>query len=285
MSKLAKQESWDLVIKPQSGWLDIHLGELYRYRDLIYMFVKRDFVTFYKQTILGPLWYIIQPLVTALVFTVIFGSLAKISTDGIPPFLFYMAGTVAWGYFAVCLNTTSQTFVTNSHIFGKVYFPRLVIPVSNVIVALLQFTIQFIIFLVFLIYFMWQGAEIQPNYYIIALPLVILQMALLGFGFGILISSLTTKYRDLTFAMTFGVQIWMYATPIVYPFSIIPEEYRMLAAMNPMVSVVECFRGAFLGTSSIELVHIAVSVAVTFFVLILGIIMFSRIEKNFMDTV
>jgi len=285
MAELTKQESWDLVIKPKTGWLDIHLGELYRYRGLIYMFVKRDFVTFYKQTILGPLWYIIQPLVNTLVFTIIFGKIAKISTDGTPPFIFYMAGTVAWGYFATCLNSTSNTFGQNAQIFGKVYFPRLTVPVANVIIGLLQFGIQFVIFLGFLIYFMWRGSEIHPNYFIFAMPLILVQMAILGLGFGILISALTTKYRDLTFAMGFAVQLWMYATPVVYPLSIVPEKYRLLAALNPMTSVVESFRGAFLGTSSIEPVHIAISVTITLLVFIAGVIMFSRIEKTFMDTV
>jgi len=285
MAELAKQDSWDLVIKPKTGWLDIHLGELYRYRGLIYMFVKRDFVTFYKQTILGPLWYIIQPLVNTLVFTIIFGKIAKISTDGTPPFIFYMAGTVAWGYFATCLNSTSNTFGQNAQIFGKVYFPRLTVPVANVIIGLLQFGIQFVIFLGFLIYFMWRGSEIHPNYFIFAMPLILVQMAILGLGFGILISALTTKYRDLTFAMGFAVQLWMYATPVVYPLSIVPEKYRLLAALNPMTSVVESFRGAFLGTSSIEPVHIAISVTITLLVFIAGVIMFSRIEKTFMDTV
>lgn len=285
MAELAKKESWDLVIKPKTGWFDIHLCELYRYRDLIYMFVRRDFVTFYKQTILGPLWYIIQPLVNTLVFTIIFGKVAKISTDGTPPFLFYMAGTIAWGYFATCLTGTSNTFVQNAGIFGKVYFPRLTVPVSHVIISLLQFGIQFVVFLGFLIYFIWQGADVQPGYFIFAIPLVLLQMAILGLGFGILISSLTTKYRDLTFAMGFGVQLWMYATPVVYPLSIIPDKYRMLAALNPMTSIVESFRGAFLGTSAIEPVHIAISVTITLLVFAAGVIMFSRIEKTFMDTV
>jgi lipopolysaccharide transport system permease protein len=278
-------QNWDLLIKSKTGWLDINLGELSRYRGLIYMFVKRDFITFYKQTILGPLWYIIQPLVNTLVFTVIFGKLAKISTDGTPPFIFYMAGTVSWGYFATCLQLTSNTFVTNAQIFGKVYFPRLTVPVANVIIGLLQFGIQFVIFLGFLLYFLWQGAEVRPNYLIFAMPLILLQMAVLGLGFGILISSLTTKYRDLTFAMGFSVQLWMYATPVVYPLSIVPEKYRLLAALNPMVSVVESFRAAFLGTSSIELVHIVISVTITLLVFFIGVIMFSRIEKTFMDTV
>ena len=278
-------QNWDLVIKPKSGWFDIHLGELYRYRDLIYMFVKRDYVTFYKHTILGPLWYIIQPLVNTLVFTIIFGKVAKISTDGIPPFLFYMAGTVSWGYFATCLQTISNTFVTNEQIFGKVYFPRLTIPVANVIIGLLQFLIQFVIFLGFLFYFLWQGSEVHPNSLIFTMPLILLQMAVLGLGFGILISSITTKYRDLTFAMGFVIQLWMYATPIVYPLSIVPENYRLLAALNPMTSIVESFRAAFLGTSSIEPVHVVISVTITLLVFILGIIMFSRVEKTFIDTV
>ena len=278
-------QNWDFLIKPKTGWLDINLGELYRYRDLVYMFVKRDFVTFYKQTILGPIWYIIQPLINTLVFTIIFGKIAKVSTDGTPPFIFYMVGTVAWGYFATCLQTTSNTFVKNSQIFGKVYFPRLTMPVANVIISLLQFGIQFVVFLGFLLYFLWQGAEVYPNALIFAMPLILLQMAVMGLGFGILISSLTTKYRDLTFVMTFAIQIWMYATPIVYPLSIVPEKYRLLVALNPMTFVVEFFRAAFLGTSSIELVHIAISVTITLLVFIAGVIMFSRIEKTFMDTV
>lgn len=277
--------SWDLVIKPKTGWLDIHLGELYQYRDLIYLLVKRDYVTFYKQTILGPIWYIIQPLVNTLVFTIIFGKLAQIATDGTPPFLFYMAGTVSWGYFSTCITMTSNTFVGNSGVFSKVYFPRLAVPIAHAIVGLLQFGIQFLVFLGFLIYYSWRGADVHPNYNILFLPLILLQMAVLGVGFGILISSLTTKYRDLTFALGFGVQLWMYATPIVYPFSVVPAQYRMLAALNPMASVVECFRGAFLGASSIEPVHVAVSIATTLCVFSAGIILFSRIEKTFIDTV
>jgi lipopolysaccharide transport system permease protein len=285
MATMNKQ-NWDMVIKPKTGWFDVPLGELYRYRDLIYLFVKRDFVTFYKQTILGPLWYIIQPLVNTLVFTIIFGKVAKISTDGTEPFLFYMAGTISWGYFATCLNATSNSFVTNADIFKKVYFPRLTVPIANVIISLLQFGIQFVIFLGFLFYFIWQGEEIQPNYYfILAMPLFLLQMAIMGLGFGVLISSVTTKYRDLTFAMTFLVQLWMYATPVVYPLSIVPEKYRLFVILNPMTSIVECFRVAFLGKGSIEPFHIAISAIVTLLVFIAGVIMFSRIEKTFMDTV
>jgi lipopolysaccharide transport system permease protein len=282
---LIQNKQWDLEIKPNTNLFDIQIVELFRYRDLILLFVKRDFVTFYKQTILGPLWYIIQPIVNTIVFTIIFGKLAKIPTEGVPPFLFYMAGNITWNYFAVCLAGTSKTFIANAHVFGKVYFPRLTVPISIIITGLAQFTIQFVIFIGFLIYYLWQGANIQLTYYFFAFPFILLQMAILGLGVGVLISSLTTKYRDLTFAMTFGVQLWMYATPIVYPLSIVPEKYRFLAALNPMTSVVESMRGAFLGVSSIEPIHIAVSIMITLLIFFVGIIMFSRIEKTFMDTV
>lgn len=280
-----ESENWTIVIKAKTGWFDIDVGELISYRDLIYLFVKRDFVTFYKQTILGPLWYIIQPLVNTVIFTIIFGKVAKIPTDGMPPFLFYMAGTVAWGYFATCLKDTSNTFVSNSAIFGKVYFPRVCIPISKVIVGLVQFAIQLILFVAFFLYFLWSGSDIKPNYLIFALPLIVLQMAILGFGFGTLVSSLTTKYRDLTFAMGFVVQLWMYLTPVVYPLSQVPEKYRLLYVLNPMVSVVETFRGAFLGATSIEPIHVGVSVIVTLLVFLIGFIMFFRVEKTFVDTV
>ena len=282
---MSDKEKWDLVIRHKTGWFDIHLKELYKYRDLIFMFVKRDFVTFYKQTILGPLWYIIQPLVNTIIFTIIFGKFAKIPTDGIPPFLFYMSGTIVWGYFSACLTGTSNTFVSNAQIFGKVYFPRLAVPVSVVITGLFQFAIQFVIFLVFYLYFWLNGSKLEPNLLILLLPLIILQMSILSLGFGILISSLVTKYRDLTFAMTFGVQIWMYLTPVVYPLTQVPEHYRIYYALNPMVSIVESFRAMFLGANSLEIEHIIISVITTLLVLFLGIIMFSKIEKNFMDTI
>ena len=225
-------DEWDLVLRPKTGWFDIHLGELWSCRDLISLLVRRDFVASYKQTILGPLWYLIQPLLTTLVFTIIFGNIAKISTDGLPPFLFYMAGTVAWGYFADCLTGTSNTFVSNAGIFGKVYFPRLTVPLAKVLTNLLRFSIQFALFLVFLTYFRLSGAEVSFSPWVAMLPLLILQMALLGLGFGILISSLTTKYRDLTFLVTFGVQLWMYATPVIYPVSLIPDRWRFLMVLN-----------------------------------------------------
>jgi len=241
----SRNSEWDMIIKPKTGWFDIDLNELWRYRDLVSMFVKRDFVTLYKQTILGPLWYIIQPLFTTLVFTIIFGRVAKIPTDSLPPFLFYMAGNVMWGYFAGSLTATSNTFNTNAAIFGKVYFPRLTVPLATVIVNFLQFLIQLLLFLGFYFYFMMNGTPIQPTWWILALPILLLQMALLSFGLGILLSSLTTKYKDLKFAMAFVVQLWMYATPIVYPLSQIPDWLLPYYILNPMVALVESFRFMF----------------------------------------
>jgi lipopolysaccharide transport system permease protein len=283
--KLNNDQQWDMVIKPKTGWFDIDLMELWRYRDLIGMFVKRNFVTAYKQTILGPLWYIIQPLFTTIVFTIIFGRVAKISTDGLPPFLFYMAGNVMWGFFAASLTATAGTFNANAGIFGKVYFPRLTVPLATVIINFLQFFIQFTLFLGFYFYFMTKGAQITPNAWVIGMPILLLQMALLSFGLGILLSSMTTKYKDLGFAMGFLVQLWMYGTPIVYPLSQIPEWLLPYYVLNPMVSIVESFRYAFFGTSVIQMSHISISWCVTLLLLFLGIVSFSRIEKTFMDTV
>jgi len=278
-------DQWDMVIKPKTGWFDIDLGELWRYRDLIGMFVKRDFVTLYKQTILGPLWFIIQPLFTTLVFTIIFGKVAKIPTDNLPPFLFYMSGNVAWSYFATCLGKTSDTFNSNAGIFGKVYFPRLTVPLSTIVSSLLQFGIQFVLFLGFYFYFILQGAPILPKMWIIGLPVLLLQMALLGFGMGILVSSMTTKYKDLRMAMGFITQLWMYATPIVYPLTLVPDWLRPWYVLNPMVSIVESFRYAFLGSGAIQWSYVAISWVVTLVILFAGVVLFSRVEKTFMDTV
>jgi lipopolysaccharide transport system permease protein len=237
-----EQEKWDLVIQPRKRWFDLHLQDLWRYRDLISLFVKRDFVTFYKQTAFGPLWYIVQPLLTTVVFAVIFGKIAGIPMDGVPPFLFLLAGNVAWGYFANCLNETSTTFVKNAGIFGKVYFPRLTAPVSVVIISLVKFGIQFVLFLGFYIYYIERGSPVRPTSLILLLPVLILQMAVLSLGAGILVSALTTKYRDLTFVMTFAVQLWMYASSVIIPASSIPEKYRPIYMLNPMASVIESCR-------------------------------------------
>jgi len=280
-----QEEQWTKVISPKKGWFDINLSNLWNYRDLIMLFVKRDFVAFYKQTIMGPLWFLLQPLFTTIVFTIIFGRIAKIPTDGLPQVLFYMCGIVIWNYFADCLNKTSDTFVSNASIFGKVYFPRLTVPVSIVITNLITFAIQFVLFLAFWAYFYLGGSAIKASPWILLTPFFLLQMAALGLGLGILISSLTTKYRDLKFVVGFGVQLWMYATPIVYPMSQIPEKWQWVYAMNPMAAIVETARYAFLGAGAIRPVHLGISLGMTALILLAGIVMFSRIEKTFMDTV
>ncbi|MFC1831405.1 ABC transporter permease [Thermodesulfobacteriota bacterium] len=285
MSKSMKKQQWDLIIKPKTGWFDIDLQGIWRYRDLIAMFVRRDFVTLYKQTILGPLWYIIQPLFTTIVFTIIFNKVANIPTDKIPPFLFYLSGNVMWAYFASCITRTSGTFTANAGIFGKVYFPRLTVPIAGVTINLLQFAIQFGLFLCFLLYFILKGAPIDLRLWIFALPVLLLQMALLGLGIGIIISSLTTKYRDLSFALGMITQLWMYATPIVYPLSLVPEWLKPWYLLNPMASIIESFRYAFLGSGTIAWSYIIMSWAMTLLFLIVGILLFSRVEKTFMDTV
>lgn len=279
------KQSWDIIIKPKTGWFDIDFRELWRYRDLVTLFVRRDFVSIYKQTILGPLWYVIQPLLTTIIFTIIFGRVAQISTDSLPPFLFYMAGNVMWGYFAATITATSATFNANSALFGKVYFPRLSVPIGLVIVNFLQLIIQFFLFLGFFLYFKLQGAPIAFTFWSLLFPVMLLQIALLSLGIGILVSSLTTKYKDLRFLMTFAVQLWMYATPVVYPLSQVPDWIRPYYVLNPMVALVEEFRLAFLGTSSITYGQAGISWAVTLFLLACGIILFSKIEKTFMDTV
>ncbi len=273
------------TIRPRNGWFDVDLAGLWRYRDLISLFVRRDFVSVYKQTILGPLWFLLQPLFSTIVFTVIFGKVAHIPTDGLPEMLFYMAGIVTWNYFSACLTKTSDTFSTNAAIFGKVYFPRLTVPVSIVITNLITFAIQFSLFLAFAGYFYFKNAAVKPNAMMLLMPFLLLQMAALGLGFGILVSSLTTKYRDLAYAVGFGVQLWMYATPVVYPLSQIPQKWQWLYALNPMVSIVETFRYAFLGAGTINLGNSMLSLASTLLVLVAGIILFSRVEKTFMDTV
>lgn len=278
-------EHWDMVIGPQRSLFDLRLRELWRYRDLVMLFVRRDFVAFYKQTILGPLWYLIQPLLTTITFTIIFGNFANLPTDGLPDFLFYMSGTVIWTYFASCLTKTSETFVSNANLFGKVYFPRLAVPVSILFSNLIAFTIQFAFFLVFMAYFALTGADIQPNWWILLMPVLILMMAGLGLGFGIIISSLTTKYRDLRFLVTFGVSLLMYATPVIYPVSSVPQQFQWIILANPMTSIVEAFRFAFLGAGSVNLAQLAYSFGFMLVVVFLGAVIFNRVEQTFMDTV
>jgi len=280
-----ESENWTMVIKPKRSLFDVDLAELWRYRDLIVLFVKRDFVSKFKQTILGPLWFIIQPLITTLMFTVVFGNIAGIPTDGIPKMLFYLSGIVGWTYFATCLNDTSQTFIKNASIFGKVYFPRLALPISVVISNLVSFVIQFVFLLCFLAYFMIVGADIHPNINVLLLPVLVLLIAGLGLGFGIIISSLTTKYRDLTHLVAFGVSLWMYATPIIYPLSEIPEKYKLFVLANPMTPIVETFKVALLGVGEINYYQLLYSFGFTVAVLVVGVLIFNKVEKSFMDTV
>lgn len=278
-------QNWTTIIKPKTGWFDINLKELIQYKDLISMFVKRDFKTMYKQTILGPLWIIINPLLTTFMFTIVFGNIANIPTDGVPQLVFYMLGTTVWTYFSSCLTKTSSTFTGNAAIFGKVYFPRLVTPISTVISGLINFGVQFIMFLGFMIYFKISGSPIEPNLYILITPLLLVELAALALGFGIIISSLTTKYRDLAVLVGFGVQLWMYATPVVYPASQIGGKLKTLMMLNPVSPIVESFRYAFLGSGSIPWSYLGISAVTTLIVLFAGVVLFSRVEKTFMDTV
>lgn len=279
-------QPWDLIIRPKTGWFDLHLADLWRYRDLTAMFVWRDFVAQYKQTILGPLWHIIQPLFTTLIFTVVFGKMAKLPTDELPPFLFYLGGITCWSYFADCVNRTSLTFISNAGIFGKVYFPRLSVPVSLVISGMIKFAIQFALFLAFAVFYWAQGAGVHPNAAIALTPLLVLLMAGLSLGAGIIVSALTTRYRDLQQLVTFGVQLMMFATPVVYPLSMIGGgSFRWLILANPMTPIVETFRYAYLGSGTFDAVYLCYSAGFTAVVLLVGIVLFNHVERTFMDTV
>lgn len=273
------------VIEPHGSLLDLRLRELWAYRDLILLFVRRDFVAQYKQTILGPAWHIIQPLFTTVILTIVFGKIARISTDGLPPFLFYMAGTVIWTYFGNVLTGTSSTFISNAHIFGKVYFPRLAVPISNLVSKLIAFAIQFVFLLGFIAWFAFTGAEVSPNAWVFLTPVLLVMMAALGLGLGIIVSAMTTRYRDLQVLVGFGVQLLMYASPIVYPVSMLPERWQSWAALNPIAPIVEAFRYAYLGAGTVDLSMLGYSAAVIAFILFTGVILFNRVERTFMDTV
>jgi lipopolysaccharide transport system permease protein len=276
---------WDVEISPRGRLLDLDLASLWRYRDLVAMFVRRDFVAFYKQTVLGPLWYVIQPLLVTSVFTLVFNRIANIPTDGLPPFLFYLTGLVAWNYFAACLTKTSDVFTSNAGIFGKIYFPRLAVPVAIVITNVAAFAFQFVLVCAFLVFFALRGAPIMPTLWLLALPLFVLHLAALALGVGILLSSMTTRYRDMSFLVGFGTQLWLYATPIVYPLSQVPEKWHWVMAFNPMTPIVEAFRKAVLGTGTVYASHMVASIAFTAVVLLIGLAMFSRIARTSMDTV
>lgn len=281
----SQKENFAHSITPRDNLFDLRLRDIWNFKDLLMLFVHRDFVAVYKQTILGPLWFFIQPLLTTLVFTVIFGKVAKIPTDGLPPLLFYLAGVTAWNYFSECFRKTANSFTQNAHIFGKVYFPRVIVPLSVTLTNLITFGIQFLLFLGFLFYFVYSKAAVHPNVYILFFPVLILMMGIMGLGFGMLVSALTTKYRDLQFLVAFGIQLLMYATPVIYPISAIPTKYHWIILANPMTSVIETFRYAFLGAGSFSWGGLSYSCLFTIGIFFLGLVVFNRTEKNFMDTV
>ncbi|MDR2086562.1 MAG: ABC transporter permease [Dysgonamonadaceae bacterium] len=282
---MIETEKWTMVIKPKTGLFDIDFKELIRYRDLWQMFVKRDIVTQYKQTILGPLWFFVNPALTTIMYMVVFGKIAKIPTDGLPQPLFYLSGICLWNYFSTCLLKTSATFRDNEGIFGKVYFPRLVMPLSTVTSSLYTLGIQLILFLLIYAYYIITGVSVAPNIYILLTPFLIVILAGISLGFGIITSSLTTKYRDLSILFSFIVQLWMYATPIIYPLSMMSPNKQWIAALNPVTSIIETFRYATLGTGTFDRMQLGYSFVFMCIVLGLGIVVFNKVQRSFMDTV
>lgn len=281
-----KKNTYTLEITPKTKLLDLNLKEIWRYRDLLGLFVRRDFVSIYKQTIFGPIWFFVQPILTTIMFMVVFGRIAKMSTDGMPPAVFYLAGIVSWNYFAEALKTTSETFVTNANIFGKVYFPRVITPLSIVISKLLTFGVQFALFLFVYFYYMWfTDASFHPNLALLLLPILIIITSGLALGLGLLITALTTKYRDFRFLITFAIQLGMYATPIIYPASMIEGKVKWLIMMNPMSSIIETFRYAFTGVGDFSWNALIYSFLLMILLLIIGFLSFNKVEKTFMDTV
>lgn len=285
-----QEQKFQTVIQPKTSWFDLKLKEVYDYRDLVFLFVKRNFVSKYKHTILGPAWAIIQPLLTTVVFTLVFGNIAGLAPGGIPSFIFYLSGTILWTYFSNCLTQTANTFVANSATMGKVYFPRLVMPISTVFSELISLVIQYAFLLIFLVFYAITGQGVQPNLWVLMTPLLVLQLALLSLGFGIIISALTTKYRDLAMLVGFGTQLWMYASPIAYDmfsFTVFAPggKLHVLYMCNPVTPVVNLFRYGYLGIGSIEWNYYFIGWITTFALLFLGVMLFNRVEKTFMDTV
>src|SRR5574344_341463 len=285
---MGNNKDWDIVITNKSSLFSLELDEVWKYRDLLMMYVKRDIVTFYKQTILGPLWFIIQPLFTTLMFMFVFGGIAGISTDGIPQAVFYLAGLVCWNYFQDCLSKCADTFNANQAIFGKVYFPRLVVPLSIVISDFIKMMIQLAPSLMLSSFFFATGISFHVNATLLLVPLLILMLGGLGLGFGMIISSMTTKYRDLRFLITFGVQLWMYATPVIYPLSVMRKSfphYVWVLASNPLTAILETFKYAFTGVGEFNWLYLGYSFGFTVVILLLGIIIFNRVQRNFMDVI
>ena len=282
------ENQWDLVIENKSSLFCLNLKEVWRYRDLLYMYVKRDIITLYKQTILGPLWFIIQPVFTTIMFMFVFGGIAGISTDGIPQAVFYLSGLVCWNYFSDCLSKCSDTFNANQQIFGKVYFPRLVVPLSITVSNLIKLLIQFVLFLLVYIYYIIDDFTFQINFAIMLVPFLIILLGCLGLGFGLIISSMTTKYRDLKFLITFGVQLWMYVTPVIYPLSVMKDsysKYMWLIVANPLTSIIESFKYGFTGVGVFNWFYLGYSTIFSFAILFVGIMVFNKVQRSFMDVI
>jgi len=282
---MADEEKWDLIIEPKRKLLDLQIRELIRYRDLIFLFIKRDFVTQYKQTILGPLWFVINPLISTIMYTFVFGNLAKIGTDGIPYTLFYYSGTMLWTFFSGCFLDSSNLFLTNANIFGKVYFPRLVVPINYVFSKAIKVLVQFVMLLAFFAYHLFIGTPLQPSWFVLLFPFLIIWLAAIGVGAGIIISSLTTKYRDLQQLVTFAIGLAMYATPVVFPLSEIPQRFSWVAYANPVCAPIELFRLWFFGAATVNTYMILSSVGITVLLVIVGLILFNQNEQNFIDVV
>jgi len=282
------EEKWDTELTPHSSLLDLKLNDIWHYRDLLALLVRRDFVSFYKQTILGPLWFFIQPLFTTVIYTFVFGNLAAIKTDGLPQPLFYLAGITAWNYFADCLTKTSAVFATNAGLFGKVYFPRLIVPLSIIVSNLIRFAVQMVLFFLMMGIYIMKGTNVHPNACLLLFPFLLVLMAMLGLGLGMIISAMTTKYRDLSFLVTFGIQLMMYLTTVIYPLSVVKDKYpryQWLVEYNPMTPIIEAFRYGFLGQGTFTLISLGITTAITTVLLFAGIIIFNRVERTFIDTV
>lgn len=280
-----RTHNWDLEITAERGWFNFDIKGIWKYRDLIALFVRRDIVSFYKQTILGPLYFVLTPIISTMINMLIFGTIANLSTDGTPKFLFYMSGNLIWGYFATCLGGGKSIFQNNSGLFSQVYFPRLCVPISHNISALIRLLVQFFLFFFIFIYFLYSGHNMRPSLGILFLPMILLQCSLLGLGTGILMASLTTRYKDLNFIYNIFIRFWMYASPVVYPLSVIPEKWHNLASFNPMVGIIELTRSLIFGVSEINFQYMINGIITTIIILFVGLLMFNRVEKTFLDTV
>lgn len=282
---MSTEQQWTEEIKSQDSLFSVNLKEVWHYRDLLFMLVKKEYITFYKQTILGPIWFFVQPILTTLMYVLLFGQIAKLSTDGTPQMAFYLSGVTIWNYFSEALTKTSTVFRDNAAVMGKVYFPRLIMPLSIIFSGLMKFVIQFGLFVAVVLYYTFVEQSIHPNVWMLATPFLLLLMASFSLGLGMIFSSLTTKYKDLVFLLTFGIQLFMYATPVIYSISSIPEKYKWLINANPLTGIFECFRFGFLGSGSFDPSSLVLSTGIITLLLVIGVVIFNKVEKSFMDTV